>query len=41
MATATIARARQTGSALVFLLGAAIFLNYVDRGALPVAAPLL
>ena len=41
MATATIARARQTGSALVFLLGTAIFLNYVDRGALPVAAPLL
>src|SRR3954469_15843686 len=41
MATATIARARQTGSALVFLLGAAILLNYVDRGALPVAAPLL
>jgi MFS family permease len=26
---------------LVFLLGAAIFFNYVDRGALPVAAPLL
>src|SRR4051812_19988145 len=41
MATATIARARQTGSALVFLLGAAILLNYVDRGSLPTAAPLL
>src|SRR4051794_21763523 len=41
MATATTARSRRTGSALVFLLGAAIFLNYVDRGALPVAAPLL
>lgn len=41
MATATMARTRRTGSALVFLLGAAIFFNYVDRGALPVAAPLL
>jgi MFS family permease len=36
-----MARTRRTGSALVFLLGAAIFFNYVDRGALPVAAPLL
>ena len=26
---------------LVLLLGTAIFLNYVDRGALPIAAPLL
>ena len=25
----------------MLLLGTAIFLNYVDRGALPVAAPLL
>src|SRR3954462_767792 len=41
MATAAIKRTSRAGSALVFLLGAAIFLNYVDRGALPVAAPLL
>ncbi|MEP7131347.1 MAG: MFS transporter [Sphingomicrobium sp.] len=41
MATATMAQTRRTGSVLVFLLGAAIFFNYVDRGALPVAAPLL
>src|SRR4051794_2854935 len=41
MATAAINRTSRIGSALVFLLGAAIFFNYVDRGALPVAAPLL
>src|SRR4051795_12890918 len=41
MATAAINRTSRIGSALVFLLGAAIFLNYVDRGTLPVAAPLL
>src|SRR5438270_5310978 len=41
MATAAMKRASRAGSALVFLLGAAIFFNYVDRGALPVAAPLL
>src|SRR5438309_2474057 len=41
MATAAMKRTSRAGSALVFLLGAAIFLNYVDRGALPVAAPLL
>ena len=29
------------GRALVFLLGAAVFLNYVDRGAISVAAPLM
>jgi MFS family permease len=29
------------GSALVFLLGAAVFLNYVDRGAIGIAAPLM
>jgi MFS family permease len=34
-------RTSRAGSVLVFLLGAAIFFNYVDRGALPVAAPLL
>ena len=33
--------ARSTTSALVFLLGAAVFLNYVDRGAIGVAAPLM
>jgi MFS family permease len=29
------------GGALVFLLGAAVFLNYVDRGAIGIAAPLM
>ena len=39
---ATLARSgRSVGSALVFLLGAAIFLNYVDRGAIGIAAPLM
>lgn len=39
---ATIARAgRNTGAALIFLLGAAVFLNYVDRGAIGIAAPLM
>ena len=40
---ATIARA-QTGNLtrwLVLLLGAAVFLNYVDRGAIAVAAPVM
>src|SRR4051794_6636769 len=41
MATAAIKRTSRAGSALVFLLGAAIFFNYVDRGALPVAAPVM
>jgi MFS family permease len=41
MATVAMKRTSRAGSALVFLLGTAIFLNYVDRGALPVAAPLL
>ena len=27
--------------ALIFLLGAAVFLNYVDRGAVGIAAPLM
>jgi MFS family permease len=35
------AGARTSANLLVLLLGAAIFLNYVDRGALPVAAPKL
>src|SRR3954454_5962609 len=37
---ATMARSgRNVGAALVFLLGAAVFLNYVDRGAIGIAAP--
>jgi MFS family permease len=37
---ATIAQGRRkVGAALVFLLGAAVFLNYVDRGAIGIAAP--
>lgn len=32
---------RKVGGALVFLLGAAVFLNYVDRGAMGIAAPLM
>jgi MFS family permease len=39
---ATLAPGRtNTGAALIFLLGAAVFLNYVDRGAIAVAAPLM
>src|SRR5213595_1877953 len=39
---ATIAQSRRNvGAALVFLLGAAVFLNYVDRGAIGIAAPLM
>ena len=41
---ATIARStskRAAGNALILLLGAAVFLNYVDRGAIAVAAPLM
>jgi MFS family permease len=38
---ATIAVARRGSAALVFLLGAAVFLNYVDRGAIAVAAPVM
>ena len=37
---ATIAE-RMSTRALVILLGAAVFLNYVDRGAIAVAAPLM
>jgi MFS family permease len=39
MATVAVARTGRTASALVFLLGAAVFLNYVDRGAISIAAP--
>src|SRR3954467_7294650 len=38
---ASIALARRGSSALVFLLGAAVFLNYVDRGSIAVAAPVM
>ena len=39
---ATLAKTRSNaGAALIFLLGAAVFLNYVDRGAIAVAAPLM
>lgn len=38
---ATIASRRGPASALVLLLGAAVFLNYVDRGAIGIAAPVM
>lgn len=38
---ATIAMTTNVIRALVMLLGAAVFLNYVDRGAIAVAAPLM
>ena len=38
---ATIATATNATRALVILLGAAVFLNYVDRGAIGIAAPLM
>jgi MFS family permease len=38
---ATIARTNGVTRALVILLGAAVFLNYVDRGSIAVAAPLM
>src|SRR4051794_4508076 len=42
MATTAVSRsARTSANLLVLLLGTAIFLNYVDRGSLPTAAPLL
>jgi MFS family permease len=40
MATATIARGtRTTANLIVLLLGIAVFLNYVDRGSISIAAP--
>jgi MFS family permease len=39
--TALQASARNTANLLVLLLGAAIFLNYVDRGSIAVAAPVM
>src|SRR5213075_760538 len=42
MATTAMGRgARTSANLLVLLLGAAVFLNYVDRGAIAVAAPLM
>ena len=42
MATAAVPKAtRNVANLLVLLLGTAIFLNYVDRGSLAVAAPLM
>lgn len=42
MATAALpASARTSANLLVLLLGAAIFLNYVDRGSMAVAAPVM
>jgi len=39
---ATIAsKAQRAATPLIFLLGAAVFLNYVDRGAIGVAAPVM
>lgn len=38
---ATAAKLRGSTNALVLLLGAAVFLNYVDRGAIGIAAPLM
>lgn len=38
---ATVARTNGTIRALILLLGAAVFLNYVDRGAVGIAAPLM
>ncbi len=39
MATAALTRSASSG--LILLLGAAVFLNYVDRGAIAVAAPVM
>ena len=41
MATVAVVRTSRVASALVLLLGAAVFLNYVDRGAIGIAAPLM
>jgi MFS family permease len=38
---ATIATTRNATGALILLLGAAVFLNYVDRGAIGIAAPVM
>src|SRR5947209_7128581 len=41
MATIGETRINRAGAALVLLLGTAIFLNYIDRGSIAVAAPLM
>jgi hypothetical protein len=41
MATLASKRALQTVPALILLLGASVTLNYIDRGAIGVAAPLM
>src|SRR5213596_2366676 len=41
MATISVPRRRAGSDALIFMVGAAVFLNYVDRGAIGIAAPLL
>jgi MFS family permease len=41
IATGSPAPRLRTGAGLVLLLGVAIFLNYVDRGAIAIAAPLM
>ncbi len=41
MATAAIATRRTPANLLILLLGIAIFLNYVDRGAIGIAAPIM
>jgi MFS family permease len=38
---ATVTATRTASSGLVFLIGAAVFLNYVDRGAIGIAAPVM
>ena len=38
---ATIATTKNTTGALILLLGAAVFLNYVDRGAIGLASPVM
>src|SRR6185503_15116917 len=41
MATVAVTRTNRAASALIFLLGLAVFFNYVDRGAIGIAAPVM
>lgn len=41
MATTAVPRTSRAASALVMLLGVAVFFNYVDRGAIGIAAPVM
>jgi MFS family permease len=41
MATVAVGRTNRAASALVLLLGIAVFFNYVDRGAIGIAAPVM